>query len=228
MRHKGTDTSGSFEAWGLGLFYHYDAQAHILDIIHARRNKPLIYIDFDRSLAKDPLSYVAFIEKSSQIRALMLSNNRMADISETLDEDRLCGILTSVASMARYCFDLQNMRYDRFSKYFIEETELKGFTIEHTSNQEHDSDFFKATLETQKSNTAIGRGPTLFRAISSLSDNIIQDLLTTECGYNIQGRAHALLRISSTLSAFSCILNDYFIPVHKVTGRDKSQQAKSA
>ncbi len=228
MRHKGTNASGSFEAWGLGLFYHYDADAHILDIIHARRNKPLIYIDFDRSLSKAPIMYVELIEKSSQIRALMLSNNHTADISETLDENRLCGILPSIASMGRYCFDLQKKRYDRFAKYFVEENDLKRFSIEFINSQESGSQFFKTELETHKSNIATGRGTTLFQALTSLSDSIIHDLLTKECGYNMQGQAHALLRIASTLSAYSCTLNESFIPVHKITGKHKREQINSA
>lgn len=225
MKYKGLDTTGSFEAWGLGLNYIYDNQSRILDIVHARRNKPLIYIDFDSSLSKDPLAYIGFLEKSSQIRALMLSNNKTADISETMDDNRLCAILSSVAGMARYCFDLKNEKYTRFEKYFVDEHDIKAINIERTKKERSNILFFKAKLETHKSNTAVGHGSTMFRALSALSDNIIHDLLTTECGYDMQSLAHGLLRISYTLSAFSCVLNDRFVPIHKITAKMDKRKA---
>jgi hypothetical protein len=221
LKHQETDNRGSFEACGIGLNYIYDANSKVLDIIDARGNKPLIYIDFDTHLSKNSLEFVRLFEKTTQIRAIMLSNNQTIDLSETLDESRLCAILTTVASTARYCFDIESQKFKRFAKYFCNEYQVRSIEIGKIAGYDPESAYFYSRLTTQHSNTAEARAASIPALLSSLSEHVIQDLLTKEFGYNLQAGAHSLLRVSHKLSVISCILNDSFVPANKLVERKK-------
>lgn len=223
MQNWETDRDGSFEACGIGLNYKYNANSRVLDIIDARGKKPLIYIDFDKALSKAPLRFVEFFEKTTQIRAIMLSNNQTTDLSETLDESRLCAILANVASTARYCYDLDRGKFKRFSKYFCQEYNVRSVEIA-TIGKNPESAYLHARLMTMQSNVAEARAPNIWTLLSSLSEHVVQDLLTKEFGYNLQGGAHSLLRVSHKLSVVSCIMNDAFVPANKLVERKQQAQ----
>ncbi len=218
-----TEPENSFIARGIGHIYQYDADSRTLEVVHGISHNSLIYIDFDKALAKNPHEYVRLLEKTSQLRALMLSNNQTVDLAETLEEGRLCAILGTAASTARFCFDLKREKFKRFAKYFCRDYGLRSLLIEHLSGYDPQSAFYHAVLTTQQGNVTQARGTSLSIMLSVLAENVIQDLLTKEFGYNLNGGAHALLRISHKLSVLGCILNDAFVPSEKLIDCKKQE-----
>lgn len=224
MKLKGTDTNGSFKAWGIGFLYIYDAKEKKLHILHAQSERPFIAIDFDDALSKRPDLYVRILEKTSQIKALVYSNNTTINLSETMDDKRLSAILMSAATLARYGYDLMEDNFSRFAETFGHDFSLRKIEL-HCIAQKNDSSLpFAARLETRRSNEVKVQAATLPALLLALSDQIIRDIITLEFGYGEQSTAHLLLSMTSKLSELSFILNDRFSPEKKIAAAPEKSE----
>ncbi len=207
---------GSFTAWGTGFTYEYDSSDCSLSIIRSERSKTLAHLSFDSALCKNPMGYVSLLEKATQIKALIFSNNQTIDLSETLDSFRLTPILKSAAILSRYAFDLDNARYHRFCRIFSEEYELKSVKLKRFTSDNEENTFFIARIQTQHDNSVSVRACTLAGLTAALSDRTLRDLITMEFGHRFEGSAHNLLKLSTRLSSLSCVLDDAFVPHEKI------------
>lgn len=218
MKFKGTDNEGSFKAWGIGLGYDYDAKNKKLDIAHAGSVTPLLAVDFDDPMSKRPDIFVRILEKTTQIKALVYSNNTTINLAETLDRQRLPPILQSAGMLARYGFDLEEENFLRFAELFARDFSLKSIGLHKVASATSNGPeiHYDAQLETRLSNEVKVRATTLPALLLALSDQIIRDVITLEFGYGQQNTAHLLLSMTSKLSELSFILNDRFVPSRKI------------
>ncbi|MGB0720217.1 MAG: hypothetical protein ACPGRX_07070, partial [Bdellovibrionales bacterium] len=198
------------------LDYHYNARNWNLDILRRDKAKALARLDFDRSLSRDPLSYIASLEKATQIKALMYSNNTTINIAETLDSAKLSPILQSSAMLSRYAYDLRHGHYERFCEAFAEEYTLKGVKIREFVSKDKKNDFYVARIQTIHDNSVCVRGCTLSAVMAALSERAIRDLITMEFGHKFEASAQNLLRASTRLSKLSWILDDNFSPTRQL------------
>lgn len=217
MKYGKISSSGSFNAWGIGFHYDYDSELSSLSVGHVESKKPLLSIDFDSDLAKEAVFFVGTLEKATQVKALMLSNNKTADLSKIMDEIRLPAMLASAASLARYGFDLRRESFERFGEFFCKDFPLNALQIKKISGYDPNADFYSATLETKRRLSVSVSSQTLCGTMLSLSDGILRDILTREFGSSLNSTAHALLRTSAKLSTLSLLLNEDFKPLKKTT-----------
>jgi hypothetical protein len=215
-------------AWGIGFQYAYDPAVGILDIIDAKKAKPLIYVDFDRKLSRDTLAYVQFFEKATQINALIFSNNNTLDLSETFDDKRLVAILEDSAKLARYALDLKRRKFKKFCEDFCQEYELHTMEIKRIGGRVPGTAFYTAMIRTKNLNEISVRSPSVSRIMTMLSDKTMQDLLTVEFGHHLGTSAHTLLTASSKLSALGRILDSEFNPENVIEAAQHRRLAHSA
>ena len=216
LKYRETGSRGSFEAWGMGFSYQYNPEELVLDVRDSRKSKPLLYIDFDQPLSKNPFLYIETLEKTTQIKALMFSNNITNDLSEIFDDSRLVAILEEAARLGRYSFDLKQNKFYRFGHFFCEDLRLKRIQIKHISGIDPKDSFYVAKLKTEHDNVVSSRACTLHGVMKDLSDKTLRDLITAEFGHQFDGSAHNLLTVSSKLATISHILDERFVPLQKI------------
>lgn len=211
---------GSFKAWGTGFRYDYNSGKRSLNVIHHDSERLLARLNFDSLLSKSPRPYVKLIEKTSQINALMFSNNQTINLAGTMNEKHLTAIIQNVSVLSRHAFDLQSFALKRFCQSFAHEHNLKSVKIKQFMPRDLDSGFFIARLQTHHDNNISVRACTLAGLMTSLSDRTLNDLMTMEFGHRFEGSAHNLLNASSKLSSLSYILDEDFMPKSKVLQQD--------
>lgn len=216
MKRKSDNSCGSFSALGTGFKYEYDANSKRLDVFHAKTGSTLLFIDFDKTLSRDPALFVSTLDKSCQIRALTLSNNTSIDLSQTFDDHKLTPMLVETARLARFGFDLMHENFDRFERYFCQDSTIRDMKIQRIRKFDAGSAFYSAQLETRHSNKLVVESTTLHGVMSKLSQKIIQDLITREFVSHFDAFAHTLLKASSNVSILSLILNEKFLPVGRL------------
>ncbi len=216
LRHREINSHGSFEAWGIGFHYEYDSDLKGLNIIHARSTRPLSYMSFDKKLSKSPLEFVKLLEKTTQVKALIFSNNKTVDLSETLDDARMSALLPGSALLAQQSFCFKNEALHKSEKKFCKDYSLKNFKIKRISADDSCKSFYSGTLETQRCNSIYVRVTHLHDILNYFSEKIVSDLIARETGYNLQSSAHTLLKMSYRLSVLARIIDESFIPLKKI------------
>jgi hypothetical protein len=227
LKFTETGSRGSFVSAGTGFHYHYNPDTLILDILDARSNRPLLFIDFDQYTAKDPRAYVESLEKTTQIKALMFSNNGTTDLSESFDDTLLFAILENCARIARYSFDLRTSRFHRFSHYFCKDQFIDRVQIKKITSRDPSASFYVAKLKTLTAKTVNTRACTIPTVMRNLSEQVIRELITAEFTHPFQNPAHNLLNLSSILSMLGRVLDDSFVPaqyLHKTTAQNTPLQ----
>lgn len=216
LKHRELDSRGSFIAWGVGLEYEYDVNSSVLNIVHSRKNKPLIYIDCDSRLSEDPLGFTSALEKATQINALVFSNKTSVDLSDILKERHLKIMLETAALQASYSFDLEKEDYNLFEERFCKNYCLRKIRVHKCIDNEKDTAYFRGELQTRTQNSIQTCGAKLYSVIKGLSNKTVNDLLSQEYGHPSQQDAQNLLAVSSNLSLISKVLDKNFHPMHKI------------
>lgn len=215
MKRESENTSGSFRAWGTGFNYHYDADLKKFEVTHAKKCSPVLFLDFDNELSGDPDLFVSTLDKTCQLRALMLTNNTSLDLSEIFDDGRLTPMVYETARIARFGFDLMQGNFERFERYFCQGNNC-NVNVGRVRKFEAGSAFFAARFETTHSSSVATESSTLHGVMSNLSQKIIQELIPREFVYSFDGTAHTLLKTSSNISVLSLVLNTKFSPSCKL------------
>ena len=216
MKYVNTCSQGSFIAWGTGFRFKYEAPSRLLSITPLDRKRAIAKLRFDDKLAKEPLAYVESLDKTNQIQALMYSNNTTIDLSDTLDRDRIGGLIKSTAHISRFAFDLNTKNFERFAAFFCKDFELESFKIKKFISKRQETEFYIGKLQTRYNNFVRVRACTLTGLTAALSDKTLTDLITMEFGHSYNNSAHTLLNASSKLSTISRILDENFIPERKL------------
>jgi hypothetical protein len=215
LDHREKDSRGSFVAWGTGFTYEYNSEKKALNIVHAIQNKPLIYIDLDRHLAKNPLLYARMLEKVTQVNALVFSNNHDINLADIFENNRLIPILENSAIVARHSYDLETEKFENFSYRFCETYILKSLQLTKYANRTPGSVFYAAEMKTENNNSVHARASQLNQLLDKLSEKTVRDLMTTEYNHHFYKSAQNLLVVSSNLSVMGRVLDKNFIPLHK-------------
>ena len=216
MKYEETCTQGSFTVWGTGFRFDYEADNNFLNITSLDKKRALAHLKFDKHLAKDPLAYVESLDKTNQIKALMYSNNATINLAETMDYERIASLLKITARISRCAFDLRTKNFDRFSKIFCKDFDLSSMKIKKFTSSHKENEFYLARIQTQYNNSVCVRACTLTGLTAALSDRTLRDLMTMEFGHSHNNSAHSLLNVSAKLSTISHILDQNFIPEHKM------------
>lgn len=216
MKYEETRADGTFKAWGAGFSYEYLAELNTLKITRAEKDYALAHIKFDKYISKDPLSFVKALDKTSQIKALMLSNNETINLTETIDEARLGALMKSAAKISRHAYDLNFRNFSRFSRQFAKEFNLKHFKIKRFRAGSAENMFFVARVETQHENSVSVRACSLEGMLSSLSDRTVRDLITMEFGHQFEKSAFNLLNLSAKLATIGHIVDENFDPAKRL------------
>ena len=221
MKYEETCTQGSFRMWGTGFLFEYEADDRLLNISPTHSESVLARIKFDELLAEDPRGYIHSFDKTNQIKALMYSNNTSLDLSSIMDTHHLSNLIKITARVSRLAYDLDTKNFDRFSKLFCEDFDLKNLCIKTFKTKNDTNQFYIARIQTHHDNTVSVRACTLSGLAAALSDKTLKDLMTMEFGYNYSQSAQHLLNVSSKLATIARVLDKNFIPQHKLASYKK-------
>ncbi len=208
--------SGSFVACGTGFKYYYDSDLKRLEVSHAKKCCPVLFLDLDKELSGDPALFVSTLDKTCQIRALTLTNNASLDLSDVFDDGKLTTMLYETSRLARCGFDLMHENFARFERYFSQDSKICDVRLGRVKTFEAGSSAYVARMETAHKNQVSVESHNLHDLMSKFSQKIIQDLITREFLARFDSLAHTLLKTSSSISMLSLILNNKFLPSGKL------------
>ncbi len=219
MKYRETCADGTFKAWGAGFSYEYLADISTLKVSRAEKDYTLAQIKFDKYIAKDPLSFVQALDKTNQIKAMMLSNNETIILSDVLDDSRLGALVLSGAQVSVHAFDLKFKNFSRVSRQLANTFELKHFKIKRFRSDNGENTFYVARVQTQHDNSVSVRACTLEGMLASLSDRTVRDLITMEFGHQFEKSAYSLLNLSAKLAIIGRVVDVNFIPENKLKNK---------
>ena len=225
---KQPNSESAATIWGIGLCYEYDEVSGRISIIHGRHYQPITDIHLDIDEAITPKDFIRFIERTTTIQALLLSNNATCDITEIMPVERLKPYLEHVTDLAWMAALLDYMHYDAFAATICAEFQLQALVITNLNKGVSSNAFYRVSLKTQRENVISCEGFHVRNGLSMLSQKIISDLLVLETGNNFQADAQRLLKLSSDLSMLSLVLDESFIPRRKIKHAQLQKQAKIA
>lgn len=211
-----TESRGGFKTQGKGFVYSVDSAARQISIALLRDGSTLLTLPLDRRTALHAEEFLGFLERCTQIKALIFSNNHTIDLSETFDNDKLKILLQATAGLAMHVFDLNYGKYRSFERRFCRQFGLYALSIRKIPARSMEDDFYAARLETLRKTGVEARQTTLSGALISLSEKILHDLIVRELSMPTQSAAYSLLKISAELSTIAHALNPGFEPAHKV------------
>lgn len=212
LRHRETDSQGSFVAWGVGLKYNYNAANGTLRISDEKRKTAFLDITLNRFLLQNPLAYVRAVEKATQINALMFSNNKNIDLSDIFEETRLIPLLEACALLAKHSLDLIHGRFDHFEYSFSEIFEIKYLRLEKHVRAGAGASLYAGELKTMNNNTIQASSLCLHKVIGNLSEQILRDLVSKELSHRTEKAVHNLLSAASNLAIIGKVLDENFDP----------------
>lgn len=212
MELNKTSSCGSFQAWGAGFGYHFDAGINTLSITQKETQLALARIRLNRDIAQNPVAFVEQLNKTHEIKALILSNNGTIKLADTIDPKLVGGIIKNSVRLAKYAHELSHHSFSNFSRKFSKEFELKKLKIKTITHNDHEQLLFVARLQTLHDNSVCVRACTLEGLLSVLSERTLRDLITMEFGHQYQNSAFNLMRLSAKLSKIGNILDENFIP----------------
>ena len=156
--------------------------------------------------------FVENLDRANQIKALIYSNNKTIDLTETIGSPRIGAILDSTASGSSYASALLEANFEEFTQRFVKDKGLKHMKIKKFLSNDRLSSFYVGRLQTMHDNSVSVRNCTLSGLMAALSEKIIRDLIPLECGHDFKSASQTLLRASSKLSFIGAILDKDFIP----------------
>lgn len=210
-RVQETCRNGSFKLWGIGFIYNYNAYTEVMDILHSRGKTVLHSVQLDSSRIKYPQVLAKYIEKSSQIKALVLSNNTTINLVSTLESERLPLILESVAEMALLSYDISQNRLAAFTRDLCLLQGIESAFVKKMSCQRSNTQYYKARVCTENGHETMARAPSLAGVLRALSEHIIQDILPHEFSTRNKTTEN-LLTLSSKLALISRIIDQKYKP----------------
>jgi hypothetical protein len=220
MKYEETCTKGSFSVWGSGFRFDYKAQSKLLNIVPLHEKRILVHLQFDEHLAKTPLAYIEILEKTNQINALMYSNNATLNLAEIMEGARIASLIETSVDISRRAYDLKTMNFERFADHFRHYSDLKNVNIKKFTCSRQENEFYLARIQTHRDNSVCVRACTLSGLTAALSERMLHDLIAMELGrYN--NNARHLLHVSTKLSTISRIVDENFIPQHKLAQYEK-------
>lgn len=212
MGYQQTDSCGSLEAYGAAFNYSYIAQSNALNIYRNENGCKTLKITLPSKIAEDPLLFINQLEKATQIKALMLSNNHTIRLCQTIVPDKLAAIAKSVSKLALNSFDLSIGNTEKFSKLIRRSYNLKEFEIQRIEHDSSIQPYYKAKIVSCKDHCVILREDNLHQALKELSERILSDLIALEFSSKTNVCSEQLLRLSTRLNVMSKIVNEKFFP----------------
>lgn len=223
LRYQGGGSLGSFEANGVSFRYAYDAETNQLTIIRRDCNCDTFRIQLPEKIKTNPRLFVHQLEKATQIKALMLSNNQTVKLCETIVPEKLTTIAKSVSRLALNSFDIGNNRISKFSDILRRGFGLKTLEISYIDHESSGQPYYKAKIISQRNNCIVVREDTIAEALKKLSEHIATDLIMRELSVHSDQSSQKLLKLSTRLSVIAKVLNNNFIPHKFIQNIDDSQ-----
>lgn len=211
LRHQIVSPCGQVEAWGAAFNYRYNPEENMLCVFRNESGCKTLNITLPTKIRTNPQLFIKQLEKATQIKALMLSNNMTLRLCQTIVPDKLSAIAKSVSKLALNSYDLSTDRINHFSKLVRRSYGLKEFEIAEIDNQASGS-YYKAKIVSCRDNFVIVREDTMPDTLKKLSEGILSDLIALEFSSRNNICSEQLLRLSTRLSVMSKIVNDAFIP----------------
>ncbi len=212
LRCQNTCHNGSFEAWGVGFHYKYNAPANSLSVFKPENAWGMLDISLPRKIEENPVLFVQHLEKVSQIKSLILSNNETIRLCETIVPDKLSAIAKSVSRLALTSFDARPEKLARFARAMQRQYQLGSVDIQHKEASDPKNTFFRTMITTKAGHKTEASAPSLHGLLRDMSEKIVRDLMTHEFGASFQGSADRLLVLSSRLSIIARILDESYQP----------------
>jgi hypothetical protein len=206
------DSCGSLEAYGAAFNYSYVAHNNSLSIYRNENGCKTLKITLPAKIAANPLLFINHLEKATQIKALMLSNNHTVRLCQTIVPDKLGAIAKSVSKLALNSFDLSTGNTNKFSRLIRRSYNLKEFDINLIEHDAAIPAYYKAKIVSCKDNCVVVREDTLPDLLKNLSERILMDLIALEFSSRTNSCSEQLLRLSTRLNIMSKIVNDTFFP----------------
>lgn len=209
-RDQNVNVCDDVEASGAAFNYRYNAADNTLCLFRNENGCKTLKIVLPTKIAANPQLFIHHLEKATQIKALLLSNNATVRLCQTIVPDKLSAIAKSVSKLALNSFDISCNRIDKFTKMVRRSYGLKEFEIVHISHQDSGS-YYKAKIVSCRNHCVIVREDTIHQLLKSLSEGILSDLVTLEFSSNNKC-SEQLLRLSTRLSVMAKITNEKFLP----------------
>jgi len=226
LRHQIVSPCGQIEAWGAAFNYRYNPEKNTLCVFRTESGCKTLNITLPAKIAANPLLFITQLEKATQIKALMLSNNTTLRLCQTIVPEKLSAIAKSVSKLALNSFDLSSGRIEKFSKLVRRSYGLKEFEISYIDNQASGS-YYKAKIVSCRDNFVIVREDNMPDTLKKLSEGILSDLIALEFSSRNNSCSEQLLRLSTRLSVMSKIVSDVFIPEKYLTISTDSAQFRT-
>ncbi|MCF8495893.1 MAG: hypothetical protein K9G62_04405 [Alphaproteobacteria bacterium] len=168
--------------------------------------------------------YVKFLEKITVIKALIFSNHATANLTLTIDENRLPALLQNAAHLADHGYDLKTGRFEYFSGSFCRENGLGTLNLTRLRRPDFRKDLYKADLQTCHGNSISADSDRLHCVLEKLARRTINDLVAAEYKYRTEKSAENLLYVSSRLSTLAHTLDDGFNPEEALRPESRAEK----
>lgn len=210
-RLQETCPSGSFRMWGVGLQYIYNAHTNELAIAYGRSKSLLLTLNLSDDLDLPPQIFASYLERSSQIKSLIMSNHQSINIAGQVDPKRLAPIVQSMTRLAKYAcyFDL-NLEH-KFCESFASDYDFTKLLLHKLCCPRSRTHYYRARFISKNGHEALVRAPALIDALRALSENIMSNILPLELSTNYKDLEN-LMAVSTRLSLLSKIMNESFSP----------------
>ncbi|MFP4312738.1 MAG: hypothetical protein ACLFR0_00305 [Alphaproteobacteria bacterium] len=212
LRYQEGGSLGSFAVSGESFRYEYDADKNRLAITRKDCACDRFHIQLPEKIKANPRLFVHQLEKATQIKALILSNNQTIRLCETIVPDKLITIAKSVSRLALNSYDIGNNRISRFTDILRRGFGLKILEISYIDHNSSGQPYYKAKIVSQKDNCIVVREDTISDTLKKLSEYIASDLIIRELTAHSDHSSQKLLKLSTRLSVIAKILNDSFVP----------------
>lgn len=205
-------------AWGMGLSYRYNADRQNLTIIQTSNRASLKQLELDEAVSKSSLTYIEILEKTLQIKALVLSNYNTINITDIFADERLYSLVNAALITSRHAFDLRTRKFKRFATEFSNQHNLSSVKISRNKNPGSGLPYYYCSVKTANNNVVTERSCSLYKIFGRLSEKVAHELLSEEFFLHGEASAYSLIEVSSKFALIGNILNSDFIPAAKIKG----------
>lgn len=213
MYHKYLNEKGSFKAWSIGFHYEYDSETNILDIINARSNRPLTYINVQEESPDSVLDFVALVDKVAQLYALNLSTQSSIDLTEILSKHSVKAILNQVIHIAFRAHHLKCNRFKSFSDLINSTLKDQKLLLKRSKYGNSGPSHYSCYLQDKREgNVNKIRETHLHDLLSGVSNYITTHVLADQITSATDNALNETIRLASEISMLSATLNDAFLP----------------
>lgn len=205
---------------GLGLFYKIENKksSTTIAVQNKKSGQNVLNICFETAdrIVENIQHFLQLFEKTTQVQALMLSNNQTCDITDIFNTSRLYVYLQNTYKTALMIYDIENGHFEDFHGVFAKTYNLKSLDLAQKSQNIKTDTYYYATLETEAGITIRAHAKKVSQCLYNLSKNMLAELIAVNMNNTSLTKTNRYLSASSKLVTISLVLDSYFYPLQRV------------